>query len=66
MQNLSQIEQSAAELRRLKCKMAAILDIQGGIHGPFCTLWDFIFYAHTKFGEDILIGGRDMPPKRNF
>jgi len=31
----------------------------------FNTLEDPIFYLHTKFGEDILIGGGDMPPKLN-
>jgi len=29
------------------------------------TLGDFVFYLHTKFSEDILIGIGDMPPKLN-
>jgi len=32
---------------------------------PFHTLRELIAYMPTKFRENILIGGRDMPPKRN-
>jgi len=32
---------------------------------PFRTLRNPIICTHTKFGEDILIGGGDMAPKRN-
>jgi len=31
------------------------------VFGPFYTLRDRIFYAYTKLGEDISIGGGDMP-----
>jgi len=30
---------------------------EAGVHGPFHTLRDPVFHAHTKLGEDILIGG---------
>jgi len=36
------------------------------IFGPLHTLREPIVFAHTNFGEDILIGGDDMPPERNF
>jgi len=32
---------------------------------PFRLLWGPIFYVCSKYGEGILISGRDMPPKRN-
>jgi len=32
---------------------------------PSRTLRDPIIYVHTKFGEDSLIGGGDVPPKRS-
>jgi len=41
------------------------LIFQESIFKPFRTLQDPICYAHTKFGEDISIGGEDMLPKQN-
>jgi len=32
--------------------------------GPLHTLQDPIVFAHTNFGENILIGGDDMPPEQ--
>jgi len=43
---------------------SAILYFQKKIFGPIHTLWDPILYEHTKFGEDTLIGGEDMPQKQ--
>jgi len=37
---------------------------EAGVHKPCHTLRNHIFYAHTKFGKDILIGAGDMPQKR--
>jgi len=39
--------------------------IEAGVHVTFHTLQDPIFYARTKLGQDILIGGGDIPPTRN-
>jgi len=36
------------------------------LFGPFYTLWDPIFYAHAKFGENTLIGGTRYAPKTEF
>jgi len=48
---------SNSDLSNSRWPPSAILD--------FRTLRDFIIYAYTKFGEDILIGGVDMPPEWN-
>jgi len=45
-QNLSEIGQCMSE---------------GSIFPPFHTLGDLIFYLYTKFGEDTLIDGGDIP-----
>jgi len=61
----------------MKCRVIAIYLIklarrppswifEEGVHGPFHMLQDLIFYLHTEFVEDILIGAVDMPPKRNL
>jgi len=42
------------------------LDIEAGVHGPFHTLREPIFHAHTKVGENILIAAGDIPQKRNW
>jgi len=44
--------------------MAAVLHV-GCLKEVFHTLGDSIFYLHTEFSKDILIGGGDMPPKLN-
>jgi len=38
---------------------------EGNVFRPFRTLRKLITYISAKFCENILIGGRDMPPKRN-
>jgi len=44
--------------------MAAVRHI-GCLKEAFHTLGDPIFYLHTKFSEDNLIGGGDIPPTLN-
>jgi len=36
-----------------------------GVFTALHPLRDPILYVHTKFGEDVLIGAVDVPPKRN-
>jgi len=52
------------------CNLAAMWrspssTFEEGICGPFHTLRYLIFYERTKFGEDSLIGSRDMPQQQN-
>jgi len=41
------------------------LIFEESIFGPLHTLRDPVAFAHTNFGENILIGGDDMPPEWN-
>jgi len=47
--------------------MAAVRNIRctGCLNEAFHTSGTPLFYLHAKFGENILISGRDMPPKLN-
>jgi len=40
----------------------AVRIFEESVVGPFYMLRDYIFYVHTTFGYNILIGGGDMPP----
>jgi len=40
--------------------------LEGIIFGPFHAFGESIVYIPTKFRENILIGSRDMPQKRNL
>jgi len=62
LQNFSEIKKSEAEfnsdlqmpaVRHLGCLKETYLD--------YSTRWGTPFYLHAGFGEDILIGGGDMP-----
>jgi len=70
VQNLNKTEQSASDLQRLNLlDLAAICHLgifEESIFEPLQTLWDPIVFTHTNFGENILIGSDDMPPKRNL
>jgi len=42
------------------------LIFEESIFGPLYKLLDTTVFIHTNFGENILIGGDNMPPKMKF